>query len=269
MSEKGIETLKELTFISARRLPHGGILYELNSKSSAEWFNTPANRSNFLEYFASNITIKDRSFHILMENVPISFVPENPAAIAEIENKAGFKPRSISKARYIKPAARRNPNQCTAQVIITLASKANANQAIFDGLVIAGKKVYGRKLLPVPTCCLKCHSFEGGHMAAECTQEHDTCGTCGEQHRTTSCSVNDPSDYYCANCKTKGHAAWSRECSIFKQKWDNNKKRNDDAKYIYFPTDDPLTWETVTDTSSTQTPPAIPQWTEPSNQQEP
>ncbi|KAG2739811.1 hypothetical protein P692DRAFT_201661418, partial [Suillus brevipes Sb2] len=227
---------------SARRLPHGGILYELNSKSAAEWFNTPANRSNFLEHFASNVTIKERSFHVLMENVPVTFVPDNPAAIADIENKAGFKSRTISKARFIKPIARRQPNQRTAHTIITFSSKANANQAIKDGLVIAGKKVYGRKLLPEPTRCLKCHSFEGGHIAAECPQENDTCGTCGDQHRTTSCSVTDPSEHYCANCKTKGHAAWSRDCPIFKQKWDNNKKRNDDAKYIYFPTDDPLTW---------------------------
>ncbi|KAG1759604.1 hypothetical protein EDD22DRAFT_782326, partial [Suillus occidentalis] len=130
MDQNGIETPKELTFVSARRLPHGGVLYELNSKESAEWFNSPTNRSNFLEYFAPNASIKDRLYHVLMENVPITFIPDNPAAIADIEKKAGLKPKSISKAKFIKPASRRHPNQRTAHVVITFASKEHANQAI-------------------------------------------------------------------------------------------------------------------------------------------
>ncbi|KAG1798862.1 uncharacterized protein HD556DRAFT_1216167, partial [Suillus plorans] len=72
-------------FISVRRLPHGGVLYELNLKTSAEWFNIMANKSNFLEFYRTNVIIKDRSYHILMENAPVSFVPDNPAAIANIE----------------------------------------------------------------------------------------------------------------------------------------------------------------------------------------
>jgi hypothetical protein len=43
MKNDDIPTPEDLTFISAHKLPHGGILYELNSKESAEWFNTPAN----------------------------------------------------------------------------------------------------------------------------------------------------------------------------------------------------------------------------------
>ncbi|KAG2749480.1 hypothetical protein P692DRAFT_201656519, partial [Suillus brevipes Sb2] len=118
-----------------------------------------------------------------------------------------------------------------------------ANQAIKFGLAIAGKKVYGRKLLPELTRCLKCHAFDGGHMAADCPQEQDICGLCGEAHRTSECPIDNPENYSCANCKTKGHATWSRQCPIFVQKWDNFKRRNDKAKYIYYPTKDPLMWE--------------------------
>ncbi|KAG1798861.1 uncharacterized protein HD556DRAFT_1305722 [Suillus plorans] len=57
--------------------------------------------------------------------------------------------------------------------------------------------------------------------------------------------MTEPTSYSCANCKEKGHAAWSRECPIFTQKWESHKKRNNEAKYIYFPTEDPLTWEPV------------------------
>ncbi|KAG1847161.1 hypothetical protein DFJ58DRAFT_639389, partial [Suillus subalutaceus] len=227
---------------SARKLPHGGILYELNSKNSAEWFNTPSNRSNFLERFGTNVAIKDRSFHVLMENIPITFVSDSTAAIADIEKKAGLTLKSIIKARYIKPIARRSPNQRTAHVILTFKTRESANQAIKFGLPIASKKVYGRKLLPEPSRCLKCHSFDGNHMATDCPKEHDICGTCGEQHRTALCKVENPNEFHCANCDTKGHASWSRDCPTFLGKWEAYKKRNKETQYRLYLTDDPLTW---------------------------
>ncbi|KAG1731747.1 hypothetical protein EDB19DRAFT_1912340 [Suillus lakei] len=49
MNKDDIPMPDNLTFVSARKLPHGGIIYELNSKESMEWFNTPTNHSNFLE----------------------------------------------------------------------------------------------------------------------------------------------------------------------------------------------------------------------------
>lgn len=245
MNKDDIPTPDDLTFVSARKLPHGGIIYELNSKESTEWFNTPTNRSNFLERFGTNVTIKDRTFHVLMENVPISFVPESTAAIDDIEKKAAFTPKTILKAKYIKPIARRNPNQRTAHIILTFNSRESANHAIKFGLSVASKRVYGRKLLPEPSRCLKCHSFDGSHMATDCPKDADSCGTCGEQHRTAMCKVDDPNNYYCTNCEIKGHAAWSRMCPTFLSKWDAHKRRNDESKYRFYPTEDPLTWEKV------------------------
>ncbi|KAG2739589.1 hypothetical protein P692DRAFT_201729436, partial [Suillus brevipes Sb2] len=190
-------------------LPHGGILYELDSAESVLWFNTPAHRGKFATNFGSNATFKDRSFNILVENIPISYNPSSIHANTEVETKGGLTQGSITKARWIKPITRRKPDQRTAHTIITLKSKENANQILRFGISIEGKKVYGRKLLPEPTRCLKCQSYDASHVAAECTQEHDTCGTCGAQHRTAVCKVDDPNYYQCANCDCQGHASWS------------------------------------------------------------
>ncbi|KAG2108903.1 uncharacterized protein F5147DRAFT_531038, partial [Suillus discolor] len=227
---------------SVRKLSHGGALYELNAPISAEWLNIPTNRRIFLNLFDANTIIKDRSYHLIVENVPISFDPNSKTAITEIEIKGGLQANSISKTRYIKPVARRSPTQRTAHVTITLNSKIAANQIIRFGLPIKGKKVYGRKLLTEPTRCLKCHTFNGGHIAMNCPNENDTCGTCGAEHRTATCKVDDPAFYHCINCKEDGHTSWSRECPVFTGKWNTQKARNDEARFIYFPTDDPLTW---------------------------
>ncbi|KAG2347094.1 hypothetical protein BDR05DRAFT_877440 [Suillus weaverae] len=216
-------------FLSVRRLPHGGVLYELDSVESTNWFNIPAHRSKFLEHFGTEIVIKDRSFHVLVENVPISFVLDNQAALAEVKKKAGLKPRSIYRGRYIKPIARHNPGQPTAHIILTFGTKEGANHAIKHGLSIKGKKVYGRKLIQEPARCLKCHAFDGAHIAAECPQEHNTCGTCSNQHRTAACTITDQNHFRCKNCEVDSHAAWSCECPTFISKWESHKNRNKDA----------------------------------------
>jgi len=182
---------------------------------------------------------------VLVENVPISFVPENRYALADIEKKAGLKPGSIAKARYIKPESRRRQGQRTAHTVSTFKTKEDANQAIKFGLSVESKKVYGRNLIQEPTRCLKCHLLEGTHIAAECPQEQDICGSCGGPHRTSACSITDPNEYHCKNCDVKGHAAWSRDCPTFKKKWETHRARNKDAKYRFYLTEDPLTWEAL------------------------
>jgi len=99
-------------------------------------------------------------------------------------------------------------------------------------------------------------------MATECPQEEDTCGMCGENHCTTMCRVDDPNCYYCANCKVKGHAAWSWECPIFISKWDQHKKCNEESKYRFYPMDDPLTWEKINDQANESNDQAN-EWNEP------
>ncbi|KAG1807800.1 uncharacterized protein BJ212DRAFT_1281516, partial [Suillus subaureus] len=88
--------------------------------------------------FSTNITIENQIYHVLMENIPIAFCPDSTAALTDPKKKASIAPKSILKARYIKPIVRRNPNEGTAHVM---------------------------KLLPKPSRCLKCHSYDGSHMA--------------------------------------------------------------------------------------------------------
>ncbi|KAG2072434.1 hypothetical protein BDR04DRAFT_1013727, partial [Suillus decipiens] len=183
------------------------ILYELNSPKAAAWFNTPANWSQFLNHFRPEIVIKECSFHILIENVLLSFTPSNSAATADIEKKAGLQPRSINRTCYIKLEARHHPNQCMSHTIFTFSMKEGANQVIKFGLTVEGKKVYGRKLIPEPIRCLKCHSLDGNHIAAACPQELKMCGTCGKVHRTSSCTITDQNSFHCKNCDVKGHVA--------------------------------------------------------------
>ncbi|KAG1886671.1 hypothetical protein F4604DRAFT_1675544 [Suillus subluteus] len=97
MKEAGHATPDKISILSARKLPHGGIIYEMESATSAEWIATPANRSAFLEHFGPEVIVKDRAYHIIVENVPISFNPLAASSIADIEKKGGLKHNTISR----------------------------------------------------------------------------------------------------------------------------------------------------------------------------
>ncbi|KAG1858092.1 hypothetical protein F4604DRAFT_1589732 [Suillus subluteus] len=118
-----------------------------------------------------------------------------------------------------------------AHIILTFNTKESANQAIQFSLMITGKKVFARKLITEPSRCLKCHSFEGTHMAAECQQEFDTCGTCTRLHRTAACTITDQNNFFCVNCNVQGHTAWDRDYPMFIQKWNTHKNQNTQSKY--------------------------------------
>ncbi|KAG2110708.1 hypothetical protein DEU56DRAFT_719327, partial [Suillus clintonianus] len=140
---------------------------------------------------------------------------------------------------------RRNPGQRTAFCTISCKDRESANQAIRLGLMIEGRKISARKLLPEPTRCLKCQQLTSEHMASSCSQTVDTCGTCGMDHRTSECDFGkaDPQHHYCVNCNLQGHAAWSRDCPMFINRSNKMHSKSEEARYKYFPMENnPDSW---------------------------
>lgn len=46
--------------------------------------------------------------------------------------------------------------------------------------------------------CFRCQQY--GHLLRDCRASKDVCGKCAGEHRTSSCSIRDPSKYSCSNC---------------------------------------------------------------------
>jgi len=109
----------------------------------------------------------------------------------------------------------------------------SANTLIRDGLVICGMKVRPTKQKHEPMQCMKCRRW--GHLAAECPSEKDTCGNCGEEHRTDTCkNRNKP---FCVACKENTHASWSRDCPEFIRRCMIYDERRPENVMPYFPTE--------------------------------
>lgn len=234
-------------FRGARKLKNGGIIYEMETAEAAAWLKGNDVMDRFIAKYGGKSIIKNRAFTVVIEYVPVTIdLEENPQDTYHILEKANnLQPLSILNAKWIKPPYRRTRGQRTAHLIMGFKSQDAANQSIKEGLVVAGKRVWARKLIHEPRRCLKCQRIGAGHLAAECSQKHDTCGTCAEDHRTETCKITEKHEFRCINCEKEGHAAWDRMCPDFLAAATKFTARNPENTYKYFPTNDPESWEPV------------------------
>ncbi|KAH7917854.1 hypothetical protein BV22DRAFT_1025631, partial [Leucogyrophana mollusca] len=101
-------------FLSARKLRSGGILYEMNSETSAKWLNNKEARSRFLEHFGPDAIVREHLLQVVVEYVPTTLDVNSPTSLTETVRKSGLQEGDIAKARWIKPLHHRSPNQRTA-----------------------------------------------------------------------------------------------------------------------------------------------------------
>ncbi|KAF8076828.1 hypothetical protein FPV67DRAFT_1392108, partial [Lyophyllum atratum] len=232
---------------SVRKLRNGGALYEMNSSEAAEWLKKEDVKKAFLEKFGADAMVKDRTYPVFVEFVPTSLGDDASREIREIERSNGWAEGDIANAKWVRaPHARANPHQRTAHLILACGTKDAANRAIARGLVIEGKRVLARKLDQEPRRCLKCQFYGRTHIASECKQIHETCGTCAGHHRTKDCKEADTRKFACVNCRARGwrddHPSSARTCPVFLEAKERMKQRTPELRYKFYPTNDPTTW---------------------------
>jgi hypothetical protein len=232
----------ENLFVGAKKLMRGGILYLMVSVEAAKWMRREDVKKAFEEKYGGQIQIKDRGHNIILEYVPVSFQPMSTTAQRTVERENGIEGGEIMSARYLKEEWRRAPGQRTAFVSMTIRSAQVANKILREGIIVEGRQVRGRKNIQEARRCMKCQGYQRGHIAARCTQDHDTCANCGQNHRTKDCDA--PQDtIHCINCGTSDHKASDRNCPTFQRECTKIANKFPENKYQYFPImDDPKTW---------------------------
>jgi hypothetical protein len=223
----------EVKVVTAFKTRGKAILLTLNSKEAVEWIREAGNEIAFTKALSKESQIRQRSFNLILPGIPITFDPDQGKHLREVEEVNGLSPNSIRKARWIKPLNRRRPDQTHAYAILSLFTADDANGLIRNGLVVCGASVRPRKQKQEPMQCMKCRRW--GHLATDCSADADTCGRCGDKHRTNMCS--DRNKTYCVNCEDITHPSWSRECPEFSRRCLIFDERIPENAMPYFPTE--------------------------------
>ena len=221
------------------KLRNGGLILQFETKEVAEWFKQPEILSSILPKIDSSATLKNRTYQILVPRVPVTFETNSEESLRELEEQNGMKDGVLCKARWIKLTYRRAMGQRYAHLALSISSPGEANVIIRDGLYICGIKAYPRKLKTEPKQCMKCRKW--GHFAADCLEEKDACGNCGEDHHTKECP--DKNRRYCISCKDDTHASWDRNCPEFKRRVEKMDENHPENALMYFPTEEDWTMQ--------------------------
>ena len=103
--------------------------------------------------------------------------------------------------------------QKVAHLIARLMTNEDTNLAIRDSLVIAGKRMWARRMWKEPQRCLKCQSITARHLAASCNQQA-TFSTCGKDHCTLECSDTDRAAFWMSGHGSSNWASMTSGCQV-------------------------------------------------------
>ena len=215
----------------ALKTKRNAVLLTLNTKEAANWIREVGNEETFADAFSKGAHIREREYILVAPRIPLTFEPENQTHLREVEEANSLPAHTIRKARWIKLAGRRRTGQTHAHAILSITSVNVANKLIKDGVGICGSLIRPTKQKQEPIQCMKCRRW--GHFADSCPENEDTCGTCGDKHRTNACTNN--SKCHCVSCGVNSHASWDRQCPEFIRRCAVLDERNPVNSMPFFP----------------------------------
>jgi len=240
-----------MSFIGAKKLHNGSILYQMNTKEAVAWLWATDVQNVFMENYSSTSNMRNKLHYVIAKFVPVTYNVGSSYAHAKVENNNTLGSHTIMYLKYIKPPHLCTDNQRVAHMILSFTDWDDANTAIASGLFIEGKHMNICKSLTEPKRCLKCQKY--GHYATECKATTDTCAQCGKPHCTTQGLITDTATFCCTNCidvEAIGHGAVDRECPAFKTQHWKMQEWVRENKYKFFPTSLPTTWKLLNEPNS-------------------
>ena len=244
----------EIKLKSGTLLRNGGLLLELNSDEAAAWLKSEDVIASFLENVGSGTSIKNRTYQVIVQFVPVAFDPANDEQVRTYEEHNNITSGSVAKMEWIKPVKDRKEGQKVATLRVYHRDAESANTILKQGAYIFNKRVVPKRPHKEPIRCLRCHKF--GHERRDCKYEEAYCGRCSLVHETEECRA-PRNEYKCINCLGP-HPSYDRECPKFWEKCQQMDQRCPENGLAFYPMDEQWTWITLDQAATAQaTPPPL------------
>ena len=225
---------EDTTVVEVTKLWKGGCTILFKDKEVINWLQDLKVEAEFMKGLSLDTMIVKCSYSILVPRIPLTFDLANEDHLREVEECNSIPTSIITKARWIKPVNRQTQGQRAAHAIFTISDITLANECIRDGLKVCGLHIRPSRLKHEHMQCMKCRQW--GHFMHTCTASANTCGTCGEEHRTSKCG--NKAKTYCVSCKSDEHISWDRSCPEFQRRCDQYDKNYPENNLSYFPSEE-------------------------------
>jgi hypothetical protein len=124
------EDTPELEIRSVTQFHNGGTVIEMLTTKAASFLKDQCNKDSFLQALDPGAILKDRSYPVIIQFVPLTFDPSNQEQLHDLEQENKWEEQSITVARWVKPPAKQSSTQRVAHLIITLKDPMIANKGI-------------------------------------------------------------------------------------------------------------------------------------------
>ena len=126
-------------------LHNGSLLLELDTTEAFTWLRKGETRDRLLANIGSGACIKDRTYQVILQFVPIQFEPNNDHHLQQYEEQNGIAPKTVLKAEWTKPVEDRKKEQQVATLRTYHRDASSANKVLSSGGYIAGKCAIPKK----------------------------------------------------------------------------------------------------------------------------
>ena len=158
MGVRGSDKLTGTKFVAAKKLRNGGVVFEMDSKSAADWLKKKDIRGVFVESFGGSAQIKDRSFQAVVQYVPMEMKDRDKEVMEAVEDSVGAGRGTVVGMKWMKNPQHWKQGQRYVHLILTTMNRMVTNMMIREGVVINGQRLRVRKLEADPRRFFKCQT---------------------------------------------------------------------------------------------------------------
>lgn len=204
-SEELVKRIGRSEIIAARPMLNGQIKVFYTGEEAKQIMES---QKDWTQKLASTAHIAASSYQVLIHGMPLSFEPENPDHIKELQlaNDKYISGLKIQRATWLKRT--KQQGKTAGSLIVWFENADHADKAIAKGIMwrfeLRTTEIFRSGFRALQ--CFNCQRF--GHIAKTCTAEAK-CGKCSGGHNTRECSGKH--EVRCCNCGKK-HTAWDQSC---------------------------------------------------------
>jgi len=106
-----------MTFVGAKKLRNGSVLYQLSTREAVNWLKQNEVRKSFMANYGSTSNMHNKLYYVITEFVPTTFEAGYSYIHVKVEEGSGLCNNTIVYSKYIKPAHLCTNNQKVAHVV--------------------------------------------------------------------------------------------------------------------------------------------------------